>query len=156
MADMLVRLYDLPPVGDLSGLADEGIEIRRPLAPDKMDIVSWVKDKFGNYWGSECDVAFSRQPVSCFVAVKEKKVIGFACYETTHRSFFGPTGVDEEYRGKGIGKVLLLKCLHEMYNMGYAYAFIGGAGPKDFYNKIVGAIEIEDSTPGIYRNMVQF
>ncbi len=52
MADMLVRLYDLPTVGDLSGLTDEGIEIRRPLAPDKMDIVSWVKDKFGNYWGS--------------------------------------------------------------------------------------------------------
>jgi hypothetical protein len=36
--------------------------------------------------------------------------------------------------------------------MGYAYAIIGGAGPVDFYQKTVGAIEIEGSVPGIYRD----
>jgi hypothetical protein len=37
-----------------------------------------------------------------------------------------------------------------MKEMGYAYAIIGGVGPKEFYAKTVGAIEIPDSAPGIY------
>ena len=46
----------------------------------------------------------------------------------TAKAFFGPTGVDETYRGKGIGKALLLVCLHDMYAQGYAYGIIGDAG----------------------------
>ena len=41
-----------------------------------------------------------------------------------------------------------------MKERGYAYAIIGSAGPKDFYRKAVGAIGIEGSIPGAYRNMV--
>lgn len=154
MADMLVKLYDLPTISGYSKLTDEGISIHRALAPDKGEIVEWVRKNFGNHWASECDIAFSRQPVSCFISTKDKKVIGFACYETTYRNFFGPTGVEEIYRGKGIGKILLLECLYDMYNLGYAYAFIGGAGPMDFYKKAVNAVLVEGSTPGIYKNML--
>ena len=58
------------------------------------------------------------------------------------RGFFGPTGVDPAYRGKGIGKALLLKCLEAMRNEGYGYAVIGGAGPVNFYEKCCGATVI--------------
>ena len=61
-----------------------------------------------------------------------------------------PGGVLEAHRGKGLGTVLLLECLRSMKEMGYAYAIIGGVGPKEFYAKAAGAIEIPDSTPGIY------
>lgn len=37
---------------------------------------------------------------------------------------------------------------------GYAYAIIGGVGPADFYARAVGAVEIPDSTPGIYADML--
>jgi GNAT superfamily N-acetyltransferase len=63
--------------------------------------------------------------------------------------------VDETYRGRGIGKALLLACLHDMWAQGYGYAIIGWAGPVDFYIRAVGAIVIPDSSPGIYRGMLK-
>jgi len=59
--------------------------------------------------------------------------------------------VREDYRGRGIGKALLLTCLHAMFKQGYAYAAIGQVGPTEFYRKAVGATIIEDSEPGIVR-----
>ena len=154
MPDMLVKLYDLPLCPPCKALQREGIDIRRALPPDKHIIIEWVRGKFGNGWASECDVSFANKPASCFIAVRDKKVIGFACYEATCRDFFGPTGVDEEYRGLGIGTQLLYASLQAMKEMGYAYAIIGGAGPVDFYAKSVNATVIPDSVPGIYKTMI--
>jgi predicted N-acetyltransferase YhbS len=86
--------------------------------------------------------------------MKEKEIVGFACYDTTNKCFFGPTGVDEQYRGKGIGKALLLKSLEGLWNLGYAYGIIGSVGPADFYKKTCDAVIIENSTPGIYANLL--
>ena len=61
-------------------------------------------------------------------------------------------GVTEKKRGRGIGNALFLSCLHTMAANGYAYAIIGGVGPADFYAKAVGAVEIEGSSPGIFRD----
>ena len=41
-----------------------------------------------------------------------------------------------------------------MRDEGHAYAIIGGVGPKDFYSRVVGAIEIPGSDPGIYRDIL--
>ena len=152
---MLVKLYDLPGYNDLiDGLREEGIIIRKALPPEKYEVVGWVEDNFDKKWASECDVAISNKPVSCYIAVYNKELLGFACYDTTCKDFFGPTGVAESARGKGIGKALLLKCLHALKEMGYAYAIIGGAGPTGFYQKTCGAVVIEGSTPGIYKGML--
>ena len=35
---------------------------------------------------------------------------------------------------------------------GYGYAIIGWIGPGEFYRKTVGAVEIPDSTPGIWKD----
>ncbi len=156
MADLLVKLYELPPLEDtLNTLRDKDIIIRRAKVPEKHIVVKWVKQHFGDAWASECEVCFSRQPVSCFIALKDKQIVGFSCYEATMKNFFGPMGVVEEYRNLGIGKGLLLCALHSMKNEGYAYAIIGGVGPFEFYKKTVNAIEIEGSTPGIYRDMLK-
>ncbi len=154
MADLLVRLYDqtfTDPV--FSRLNDEGIIIKRALAPEKQAVVDWVAGQFGKGWASECGCSFAAPPIPCYIAVFQNKIIGFACYETTWKCFFGPTGVDPAYRGKGIGKALLLKCLEGLRDLGYAYAIIGSAGPADFYVKTCGATVIENSSPGIYRDM---
>ena len=79
---------------------------------------------------------------------------GFACYDATYRNFFGPTGVATDARGRGIGAALLLSCLHAMAGLGYGYAIIGGVGPAAFYEKAVGAVMIEGSKPGIYRDFL--
>jgi len=158
MADMLVKLYELPDlVKAIEETQKHGIIIKRPIGPEKYFVVEWVREKFGNHWASEVDMTFSNKPISSFIALDAVtyKIVGFACYDATVRGFFGPTGVDETYRGKGIGTALLLACLHDMFNVGYAYAVIGDPGPVEYYRKIVNAIEIENSHPGIYKNMVR-
>src|SRR5690606_5705711 len=109
MPDMLVKLYELPPHAALiDDLAAQGITVRRALAPEKHRIVDWVRENFSARWASECDVAMTGRPPGCYIAVKEsgkkKEIIGFACHDATCKNFFGPTGVLESERGKGIGK----------------------------------------------------
>ena len=127
MPDMLVKLYDLPeqsPIGE--NLRAAGVEIRRALAPEKHILLDWVEEHFNKGWRSECDTSFSRQPISCFIAINNGRLVGFACYDVASMNIFGPTGVSETQRGLGIGKALLLRTLNAMRENGYAYAIVGG------------------------------
>jgi len=157
MKDMLVRLLELPSGRELEQklLEKEKIVVRRAIAPEKHLVADWVLNEFGAYWKSEVEVAFSRQPVSCWIAQRGNELLGFACYECTARNFFGPTGTRESERGKGIGKLLLLKSLESMREMGYGYAIIGGVGPAEFYEKAVGAKIIEGSEISIYQHLLR-
>lgn len=157
MKDMLVRLMELPDASELEKrlLEKEKIVFRRAIAPEKHLVSEWVMEQFGAYWKSEVEVAFSRQPVSCWIAQRGNEILSFACYESTARNFFGPTGTKETERGKGIGKVLLIKSLESLREMGYAYAIIGGVGPVEFYEKAVGAKLIEGSEVSIYQNLLR-
>jgi len=153
MPDMLVKLYDLPEVKPhIEKLRKGGVVIRVAMAYEKYQVVDWVRNTFGVGWAGETDVTFSNHPISCFIATENGKIMGFACYDSTCRDFFGPVGVAEQARGRGIGRALFLSCLHAMASNGYAYAIIGSVGPVEFYAKTVGAVEIEGSSPGIYRD----
>jgi hypothetical protein len=155
MIDMLVRLYDLPDARELYATVEgSGIILRRPGVYEKHLVAAWVGENFSKKWASEVEVALTRQPASCFVATREKQILGFSCYETTCRGFFGPTGVVESARGAGIGKALLFKALEGLRELGYAYGFIGGVGPREFYAKHAGAVEVPGSDPGIYRDIL--
>ena len=156
MNDMLVRLLDLPNIASLEKKFEgENIIFRRPIAPEKSIIVSWVRAHFSDYWANEVDVAFSNQPVSCFVAQRDNDILGFSCYECSGKNFFGPTGTIESERNNGIGKVLLIKSLEGLKNMGYSYGIIGGVGPASYYEKIVNAKIIEGSEKSIYQNLLK-
>jgi GNAT superfamily N-acetyltransferase len=156
MPDLLVKLYELPDASPyIDELQSEGVNIRRAMAYEKRLVVEWVEDTFGEGWASECDVSFSKSPVSCFIATENNTIIGFACYDSTANNFFGPMGVAERARNRGIGKALLLSCLHSMASGGYAYAIIGGTDSIEYYKKAVGAIEIPGSSPGIYRDRLK-
>lgn len=144
MADLLVNLNDVD-YHQAPSFAEEGIEIFRAIAPDKFRIVEWVKTNSSISAAGECDKCFSNQPVSCFVAARGSKILGYACYHATAPDFFGPTRVAAEEQGKGIGKALLLRCLQAMKEEGYQYAIIGGVGPVSFYEKCANAVMIESS-----------
>jgi GNAT superfamily N-acetyltransferase len=155
MPDMLVKLYELPPLQPaLDVIHSHGVTLRRAIAPEKHLVLAWIGQHFSPYWVSEADAAFSRQPASIFVAQQGNTLLGFACYDVTARGFFGPTGVGEAARGKGVGAALLLAALHDMYAQGYGYGIIGGVGPAEFYTKVSGAVIIPDSTPSVYAGML--
>ncbi len=154
--DMLVNLANLPAYSELeTQLANQEILIRQPIAPERKLIMNWVEEHFALSWADEVAMAFSHQPVTCFVAQKQGKLLGFACYEATKKNFFGPTGVLESERGLGLGKLLLVKSLEAMKSLGYAYGIVGGVRSPEFYEKAVGAQSIPGSGSSIYKNMLK-
>lgn len=156
MPDLLVKLYDLPALEPvIARQRDMGVTIRRGMPPEKHRVLDWVGQHFADYWVSEADSGFSVNPTTIFLAHRGDQLLGFACYDTSHKNFFGPTGVDEAERGQGIGAALLLAALHAMRAAGYMYGIIGWAGPVAYYEKVVGARVIPDTEPpGSYRGML--
>ena len=154
MIDMLVRLYDLPDSSELYAKMEErDITIRRARAFERHTVGEFAQS-FSDKWKSEVEVAITRQPCACFIATADKKILGFACYDTTMKGFFGPAGVSESARGQGIGKALLFRALEALWEEGYAYGIIGGVGPREFYEKACGAMEITGSDPSIYDDLL--
>jgi GNAT superfamily N-acetyltransferase len=152
MPDMLVRLYALPE--KRTSRLGPDIRIRRAMAPERRIVASWIAERFGAGWAGEAEAAFSSTPTRIHIALHHDQLVGFACHDVTALGFFGPMGVDGAMRGGGIGEALLLESLLAMRAAGYAYAIIGGAGPTGFYARTVGAVEIPDSTPGIYASLL--
>jgi GNAT superfamily N-acetyltransferase len=155
VTDLLVRLYDLPPFESEARVAAAGVEVRRALPPERALVLDWIGRHFYQPWVSEAALALSSHPVTCWIAVKDEKLLGFACHDATAKGFFGPTGVDAEVRGQGIGEALLIATLRGMREAGYGYAVIGAPGPVAFYKRRLDAIEIPGSDPGIYRGMLR-
>ena len=155
MSDLLVRLYDLPVFKAEEKVRDAGIVVRRGMSFERQFILDWIEKHFFGPWVSEAALALSQQPTTVYVAVKDGVLLGFACYDTSAKGFFGPTGVDEAARGQGIGEALLIATLKGMREAGYAYAVIGDPGPVAFYQKRLDALEIPKSKPGIYAGMLR-
>lgn len=151
MPDMLVNLLRLPPADEaLEELRAAGVVVRRARPWELTQVRGFVMDNFSRAWADEVSTGLVRQPLTVFVALREGRLVGFAAYECTRRNFFGPTGVIEEERGRGVGRALLLAALRGLRELGYAYAVIGGVGPAAFYERAVGARLIPDSSPGVY------
>jgi len=153
--DLLVPLLRLPALEPhLAALRPHGIVVRRSRSYEMSQTRRFVSRFFTEQWADETLIAFSRAPISCHIATHERKIIGFAVADVTARGFFGPTGVDPAYRGKGLGTALLLAALYGLRELGYVYGIIGWAGPVSFYMKTVNATPIEASVPGIYSDLL--
>lgn len=148
MPDLLVNLLKLPD----SEPPSPDVVLRRAQPFEITPVRRFVAENFSQSWADEISVGFAHQPISIFIAIIDREIVGFAAYECTRRGYFGPTGVLQTARGKGIGRALLFASLHALREMGYVYAIVGAAGPVRFYQKTVGAIIIPDSEPGIYKD----
>lgn len=158
---MLIRLYprdatEAPP--DAAAAARfptptvDGavVRVRKPIGPEHSVVARWVAEHFGAGWASEVQVALGNRPVSVWIATQRAELLGFACFDATARGFFGPIGVTDAMRARGLGAALLRVCLQDMRAAGYGYAVVGGVGAPGFFRRVAGAIDIPDSTPGLY------
>src|SRR6185312_6608197 len=120
MPDLLVNLLRLPSLDSALRVVNEAnVVVRRAQPFEITPVRSFVEQEFSRAWADEISVGFVNKPVSVFIATAEKKIVGFAAYECTRRCFFGPTGVMENWRGRGLGKALLLACLFGLRDLGY-------------------------------------
>lgn len=151
MADLIVSLQQLPATPTLPS----GYQLQPAQAWDREVIVDWVRAEFGTGWASEVANGLSGQPCRVLIARRGSQLLGFACFDVTFPSFFGPTGVSEAARGLGLGKALLIEALHRLRQRGYVYGFIGDAGPVEFYRKTVAAVAVPDGLAGGYTEPLQ-
>jgi mycothiol synthase len=107
-------------------LAEDGYSVRAVTAADLPELMSFIASHFGWDW-----VRFAQDyllelfgPGSdqiCFlVATHHGQIVGY-CQQRRER--FGPFGVDTALRSKGIGRVLLFRCLADMLAKGFHAAW---------------------------------
>lgn len=149
MSDLLVPLYDLPGAPEMDDLW-----VGKPLFHQAPSVLSFIRDNFSSSWEAEAGAAFGSVPPTIIVAVDRTsgEMAGFCCWDCTAKGFLGPIGVHDDFRGKGVGKAVVIAALYSMREAGYGYAVIGDAGPVEFFKRICDARIIEGSTPGIYCN----
>ncbi len=107
-------------------LAAEGYSVRAATSADLPELMPFIAKHFGWDW-----VRFAQDyllelfgPGSdqiCFlVATHNERIVGY-CQQRRER--FGPFGVDPALRGKGLGRVLLFRCLADMLAKGFHAAW---------------------------------
>ncbi|MFC1416217.1 GNAT family N-acetyltransferase [Streptacidiphilus cavernicola] len=123
-------------------LTAQGLTIRPLTGRDQPGFGEWMRG-WGGSWQAEAALALARPTGSVHVAVRETdggtEYLGFACQGSNRRSWFGPMGTEESLRGRGVGAVLLRRCLADQRAAGLTSAEIGWTGPLRFYSRTVGA-----------------
>lgn len=116
MSDLLVNLLEIPQPREAElRLLEEGVRVQRALAPDRSEIAAFAETCSDEDYSDEVRAAFANQPATCYIAVKERKLVGFACFEATARDFFGPMAVTNALRKRGVGggAAAQVSCIHE-------------------------------------------
>lgn len=125
---------------DEARLATSGWAVRRGAPADHAQLATLVRAHFGESWVWEAEAALAASPPTLFVAERAGQLGGFACHSVSGLpGTFGPTGTDPALRGAGLGRALLLRCLDDLRELGYATVEIGWVGPVAFYSKVAGA-----------------
>jgi GNAT superfamily N-acetyltransferase len=115
-----------PTVGEReASLAGEGIAIRRAEPADILPLIAFQETHFPHWKPDAIGVMrdlFGGDPrgVTLHVATDDGEIIGYA---QTRAERFGPFGVNEAYRGRGVGAVLLSRALRAMRAQGFHSAW---------------------------------
>jgi len=121
--------FQIPP--DLIAFGDrlereEGITIRPVTAADLPDVMPFIAKHFGWDWYRHAQdylldyFGDSPRRICFLVARRHGEVVGY-CQQRDER--FGPFGVREDLRSKGIGRLLLFRCLEIMAAQHVFYAY---------------------------------
>ncbi|MEJ2384792.1 MAG: GNAT family N-acetyltransferase [Xanthomonadales bacterium] len=118
----------------------DGIRFHRAGDADDAGLMELLR---GNWptWVPEVRAALQNRPASLYVAVRGDDVLAFAAFDANNRGtgWFGPMGTAPTARRRGIGHVLLFRCLADMAAQGHRYATIPWVDPVDFYRQCAGA-----------------
>lgn len=153
--DMIVGLYNMPNL-EITG----DVKISKAFVSDLDQIFQFVDNELPEKqgWKKEIQYSIMQSPIKLVLATKDGELLGFDCYDSSAKGFFGPIGVKASERHKGIGTALLVRTLEYMKSDGYAYAIIGWVDEAEgFYTKTVGAKRIDWATPdkSVYSNKIK-
>lgn len=120
-------------------LAAKGYDIHRATPADRPGMAALCEAENHLNWIAETAWSMENDPPTVHVATKDGRVVGFAAHGAIGPSHFGPMLTASELRGKGMGSVLLKRCLADWQRDGLEKGEIIWAGPISFYARVVGA-----------------
>jgi len=123
-------------------LIDERIVFRKPSFAEKSKVQEWIEGRFGKFWTYEVGEAFRAPTPKVWVAEKGDEILGFSAYSALERYWFGPIGVSDQIKHKGLGTVLLFKTLDSMREEGCSTACIPWTGHLFFYTQVPGIMGV--------------
>jgi len=115
-------------------LVGENIFIRRATKSDWHLIEDLIVNHF-KAWLPEIQITYKNGPISLHIAEYHGKIEAFSAYDSNNLNtgWFGPMGTNPVLRGKGIGGILLKRCLNDMKKQGHKISIIPWVGPIPFY-----------------------
>ena len=153
--DLLMKLYDIhedPLV--FKTLEEQGIKIKRVMPMNITLVYDFIKDNFARSWADESMPALING--DCYVAVKDREILGFYSLEVPAKNFLGPMGVIPSGRENGaIARGLEYTALNAMKAKGYKYAISGMVHPFERRSAelLCGTVVIPDSA-GSYEDRI--
>ena len=151
-----------------------GYRVRRATAADAPALLAMVTSAFHRVWayevaralgpglggeaalhtpdlpeGASVHIALSTADTGVSMGTGDGEIVAFAAHDGNNRGlgWFGPTGTLPAHRGKGIGEVLLLHCLHDVEKAHAAQpasrpdaGVIAWVGPVEYYARSCGAV----------------
>ena len=140
-AELWPNMIHPPNIGQVEeALSKEGILVRELNTKELVALLKFLRENFSADWYRHCIDLLSRGALKeqIIVAVRNgNEVVGYCQFwgnEGFHWSaageHFGPFGVREDLRGKGIGSVILYRCLQNMKKLGIHRAFFLWSDPE--------------------------
>ena len=125
----------------IKALQLDNIEVSRAAIEDKDELMNFVAEEW-KLWQFELEMAYKWNLIAIHIAKLNGKIKAFSAHSANNKGlpWFGPMGTHPDLRGKGVGKVLLYRCLEDLKNIGFKTAIIPWVGPIDFYSHHAGAV----------------
>ncbi len=112
----------------------KGITVKRAAETDKQKMMAFIDREFA-IWKPEIKIAFEKDRPPLHIALKNNQIIAFANHSCNNigTAWFGPMGTTKAARGKGLGEILLNRCLNDLKEAEFDQAIIPWVGPIGFY-----------------------
>ncbi|MBI4601389.1 MAG: GNAT family N-acetyltransferase [Planctomycetes bacterium] len=125
--------------GPLEARLGPGFAVRRAAPADRDLLDREVAGLFSSDWAFEAVASLRRARPGVHLALHEGRLAGFAAAGVWARNAFGPMGTAPAFEGRGIGEILLKRCLRDLRDAGQRTATIAWIGPEEFYRRKAGA-----------------
>jgi GNAT superfamily N-acetyltransferase len=122
-------------------LVKDNIIISRAGYDDAEDMLTFIDENFA-LWHPEVENMYNSIPVSLHIARYNGIIKAFSGHNGNNfgTGWFGPMGTHPDLRGKGIGSILLKRCLQDIKDWGLERSVIPWVGPIRFYSHYVNAV----------------
>lgn len=138
---MSVDLLDFEPIEEYytttTSLNEEGVFIEYFQREYTHKLLSFLETEFPGDWASVIRERIRKKcdPSDIVIARRGDDVVGYCQVDGEH---FGPFGVHNSLRGKGVGTVLIIKAMLYAKQKGIRHLWLAWTGAVDFYSRKAG------------------